>query len=284
MATSNQPTNNLKRILVIGAHPDDCEFKAAGVAQLWRQSGFDVRFVSVTDGSAGHHQTFGDELVSIRRKEAAAAARVLDVQHDVLQFRDGHLLPSLESRNQMIALIRKYQPDLVLTHRPNDYHPDHRYTSQLVCDAAYMVTVPAIVPDVPALRENPVIAYLSDHFEKPNPFCPTIVVDIEPVFDGVIDSLDCHRSQFYEWLAYNLKFEDDLPAESSQQREWLKEWMVRIIEPLADKYRDRLTNIYGATRAQQIRLVEAFEPCEYGSPMTAEKERELFPFLPKHGD
>jgi LmbE family N-acetylglucosaminyl deacetylase len=268
------------RILVIGAHPDDCDIAAGGVAALYRQLGHSVRFVSVTNGESGHHRIHGEVLADIRRKEATAAGELLGIRYDVLNHRDGYLLPTLEVRDEIIALIRDERPDLILTHRPNDYHPDHRYTSQLVCDAAYMVTVPAVVPDVPALRDNPVIAYVADDFLRPYPFSPTVVVDIEPVISSVIDLLDCHKSQFYEWLPYNFQVEDQVPDDAAARRDWMGEWYRRRIEPRADRFRDQLIATYGKEEGGRVRFVEAFEPCEYGSPLTEENRRKLFPFLP----
>lgn len=270
------------RVLVVGAHPDDCDIKAGGVAALYRQAGHDVRFVSMTNGESGHHRTCGEELAAIRREEAAAAGRALGIRYDVLNHRDGRLQPTLEARFELIGLIRQYQPDLVLTHRPNDYHPDHRYTSQLVCDAAYMVTVPPVVPEVPALRDNPVIAYLSDNFTRPYPFSPTIVLDIEPVIESVVDALHCHRSQFYEWLPYNHRHEAEVPAGESEKRTWLGEKFRARIAPLADRYRELLVAAYGEERGRTIRYIEAFELCEYGAPLTDENRGRLFPFLPKN--
>jgi LmbE family N-acetylglucosaminyl deacetylase len=268
-------------ILVVGAHPDDCEYRAGGVATLYRRGGHEVRFVSMTNGESGHQRLKGAELASLRKREAQAVADLLDIQYDVLDHRDGYLQPTLEIRDELIALIRDYRPDLILTHRPNDYHPDHRYTSQLVCDAAYMVTVPAVVPESPALRDNPVIAYLADEFERPYPFTPTVAVDIEPVFDSFIDQLDCHKSQFYDWLAWNHRYEDVLPDDDAGRRNWLAAKMEAQIAPLADKYRETLVEIYGEVRGRQIRYIEAFEPCEYGAPLTRKNRRRLFPFLPR---
>ncbi len=268
------------RILVIGAHPDDCDIKAGGVAALYRQDGHEVRFVSLTNGESGHHRLSGEKLATIRRQEAAAAGKVIGIQYDVLNNQDGYLLPSLPARLEIIALIRRCRPDLILTHRPNDYHPDHRYTSQLVCDAAYMVTVPPVVPEVPALREDPVIAYFSDGFTRPYPFSPTVVVDIEPVIEWVVDMLDCYKSQFYEWLPYNRRQEEVVPADTAARRRWLGEQFRAQIKPLAEKYREQLIHIYGEQQGRPIRYIEAFEPCEYGSPLTEQKRRQLFPFLP----
>ena len=194
----------MPKVLVIGAHPDDCELKAGGTARQWANRGFEVTFVSVTDGGAGHHTMMPAELIVRRRMEAAAAAEVLGVQSRVLDHHDGELLPTLEARLDIIRLIRQVRPDLVLTHRPNDYHPDHRYTSQLVQDAAYMVTVPRIAPDVPSLRMDPVFGYLSDSFTAPQPFRGDVIVPIDDVMEDVLAAIDCHASQFYEWLPFNM--------------------------------------------------------------------------------
>lgn len=267
------------RILIIGAHPDDCEIKAGGVTSLYRQAGHQVKFVSVTNGEAGHQRLQPSELAQVRRAETEAVAALMGIQYEVLGNRDGRLLPTLEARFELIALIRRYQPDLILTHRPNDYHPDHRATATLVCDAAYMVIVPHIVPEVPALRVNPVIAYLSDHFQRPVPFQPTVVVDVEPVLEQIVDQMVCHNSQFFEWLPYTMRQEISFPTESSK-RDYVRQFYRQFNGPLADRYRDLVIKTYGEERGRRIKLIEAFEPCEYGSPLTEENRSRLFPMIP----
>jgi LmbE family N-acetylglucosaminyl deacetylase len=258
------------RILIIGAHPDDCEIKAGGLTSLYRQAGHRVKFVSVTNGEAGHHKL---------APETDAVAALMGIEYEVMGNRDGRLLSTLEARFELIALIRRYQPDLILTHRPNDYHPDHRATSTLVCDAAYMVIVPHIVPEVPALRVNPVIAYLSDHFQRPVPFQPTVVVDVEPVLERIVDQMVCHSSQFFEWLPYTICEDVVFPTDASK-REYVKRFYAMFNGPLADRYRDLVIKTYGEERGRKIKYIEAFEPCEYGSPMTDEARRRLFPMVP----
>src|SRR5262245_25242878 len=174
------------RLLIIGAHPDDADYAAGGTAALYRAAGHVVQMVSMTNGDAGHQTLRGPELARRRRAEAEAAGAVIGATYTVLDNHDGQLLPTLENRCQVIRLIRSFGPDLVLTHRPNDYHPDHRYASQLVQDAAYMVTVPAIVPDTPHLPRDPVIAYLPDDFQKPYPFQATVVVDVGAALDPLL--------------------------------------------------------------------------------------------------
>ena len=268
------------RILVIGAHPDDCEIKAGGVTALYRAAGHHVKFVSVTNGEAGHQFRQPAELAALRRTETEAVAKLMGIEYEVLNNRDGRLLPTLEARFELIGLIRRYQPDLILTHRPNDYHPDHRATSTLVCDAAYMVIVPHIVPEVPALRVNPVIAYLSDHFQRPAPFAPTVVVDVEPVLETILDQLVCHRCQFFEWMPWTMCQEHTFPTEPAAQREAIREVYRQFNGPLADRYRDLVIQTYGEERGRKIRYIEAFEPCEYGSPLTDANKQTLFPMLP----
>ncbi len=271
------------RMLVIGAHPDDCEYKAGGLATLYRQSGHDVCFVSVTDGQSGHQTRYGPQLAAERREEAAASGRVVGLGYRVLSYPDGALQPTLQARDEIIRLIRQFDPDLVLTHRPNDYHPDHRTTSLLVCDASYLLTVPAIAPDTPALARMPVIMYLSDDFQRPYPFSPSVVVDVEPVLESIVDMLACHRSQFFDWLPYNRGELDQVPSDRKQQRQWLRAWILGIVAPLADRYREQIISAYGEDLGRQIRYIEAFETCEYGTPLSPELRRRLFAFLPDEG-
>ncbi len=273
------------RILAIGAHPDDVDIKVGGSAALWRKLGCEVLLISVTDGSGGHQTLRGKELALRRKAEAAQAGKVIDAEYRVLDFTDGALLPTLEARHEIIRLIRNFKPDLVLTHRPNDYHPDHRYTSILVQDAAYMVTVPAVCSDTPHLKHNPVFGYFADDFKKPNPFNADIVVDIEPVFSSVMSMLDCHISQFYEWLPYNGVFFETMPESCDDRKEWLQKWMTNLIEPMANRFRDLIIQTYGIEKGTSIKWIEAFEISEYGGKLDNAKKAWLFPFLsPNNND
>src|SRR5215213_9704254 len=166
------------RIICFGAHPDDCELKVGGTAALWAAQGHHVKLVSVTNGDIGHWREAGGPLARRRTAEVQKADRLLGVACEVLDVHDGELEPTLENRRTVTRLIREWNADVVLSHRPNDYHPDHRYTGVLVQDAAYMVTVPFFCPDVPYLTKNPVFLYYSDRFERPAPFRPDVVVDI----------------------------------------------------------------------------------------------------------
>ncbi|WP_255171472.1 PIG-L deacetylase family protein [Natrononativus amylolyticus] len=265
-------------VLVIGAHIDDCDIKVGGTASLWADRGHDVTFVSLTNGEAGHHEIGGLELTRTRRAEGRAAADVLGVDFVSLDIIEGKLRPTIENRNKVIRLIREHEPDLVLTHRPNDYHPDHRYGSDLVQDAAYMVTVPSICPDTPHLQYNPIICYLEDDFRKPYPFEADVVVDIDDAIERKLDAIHRHESQMYEWLPYNQNVLEEVPEGDEARREWLAETRAPDFEAVADRFREDLIERYGEERGSRVQYAEAFEECEYGGTMTAKHEELLFPF------
>lgn len=260
-------------ILVIGAHPDDCEYLAGGITCLYTRLGHKVKLVSLTNGDAGHLDTAGAHLAQRRRVEAAAAAKALGAESLVLDHHDGTLMPNLELRYEVIQMIRDFKADLVMSHRPNDYHPDHRYTGVVVQDAINMVIVGNLVPFSPPLRYIPVMIYLWDHFQKPYPFIPDVLVDIDEVYEQKIDALHCHTSQMYEFIFGKT----DIPLD--QRREWLKGKVEDDLVAPANLYREKLRSIYGNDKGDRIHYIEAFEVCEYGWPLTAEKRRWLFPFL-----
>ena len=149
------PNDGKLRIIVFGAHPDDAEYRGAGVAMKWAKLGHHVKLVSATNGDIGHWEMAGGPLAIRRKKEVLAVAQRLGVTNEVLDIHDGEIMPTLENRRTFTRLIREWNADVVITNRPNDYHPDHRYTSILVQDSAYMVAVPFFTAGVPPLRSNP---------------------------------------------------------------------------------------------------------------------------------
>ena len=264
------------QIIMIGAHPDDCDIKSGGTAALFVAMGHHVKFVSVTNGDAGHQSEGGGMLAKRRIAETKEVAKRLGVSYDVLDNHDGELLPTLEIRLQIIRKIREWKADVVIAPRSNDYHPDHRYTGVLVQDAAFMVGVPNIAPDTPPLRKNPVFLYFQDNFKKPNPFQADIAVDITSVIAKKLDGLDAHQSQFFEWLPWIGNYESEIPKDKAKQREYLLSKRVTKVNPEVKK---ALEKWYGKEKAEQINYAEAFEICEYGSIPTEAEIRRLFPML-----
>jgi LmbE family N-acetylglucosaminyl deacetylase len=265
------------RLLVLGAHPDDAEFHAGGLVCLYRQLGRPVKMVSVTDGGAGHHEKSAAELVPLRRAEAVAAGRVIGATYETWDFPDGRLLPTLEVRERIIREIRHYQPDLVLTHRPCDYHPDHRAVAQAVQDASYLVTIPLVAADVPALRCDPVVAYLPDLFTRPVPLRADHLVEVAPHLETIVQMLACHQSQVFEWLAFEGGILGSVPSAPRDRLAWLKTWYTQQIRPRADRYRDALIATLGEPRGREIDLIEMFEISEYASQPNEKRRDTLFP-------
>lgn len=277
LSPSSRDAGPRLNIIAFGAHPDDCDSRAGGVAAKYAALGHRVRFVSVTNGDAGHQTQGGGALAARRRAEAIEAGLRIGIEYVVLDNHDGELLPTLQVREQIIRQMREWDADLVLAPRPNDYHPDHRYTGILVQDAAYMVTVPNIAPDTPALRKNPVFMYFQDGFQKPAPFSPDIAVSIDDVIDKKLDMLDAHVSQMYEWLPWHAGTLDRVPADPVARKRWLGDQRTGDMTPAV---RSALVKWYGPERAKGIQQAEAFEICEYGARPSEADLRRLFPFFP----
>jgi LmbE family N-acetylglucosaminyl deacetylase len=277
-AVNAQQDSGKIRIIMFGAHPDDCDEKSGGTAALFAQMGYAVKFVSVTNGDAGHQTLKGQELAKRRYAETQEIARRLGITYDVLDNHDGLLMPTLEVRLQIIRKIREWNADIVMAPRPNDYHPDHRYTGVLVQDAAYMVAVPNIAPETPASSKNPVFLYFEDHFQRPNPFRPDIAVDITSTYDKKIAGLDAHVSQMYEWLPWIGGYLVEVPQGKEDRIIWLSKRTAGTINP---QTRASLVKWYGKEHADKVKYAEAFEICEYGAQPNDERIRKLFPMLGK---
>jgi LmbE family N-acetylglucosaminyl deacetylase len=265
------------RLLVLGAHPDDAEYHAGGLATVYRRLGHVVKLVSVTDGSSGHHVRPPEEMIGLRRAEAAAAGAVIGATYITWDFPDGTLEPNLDVRWRIIREIREFRPDLVLTHRTCDYHPDHRAVGQAVQDASYLVTVPNVLREVPALRRDPVVAYLPDLFTRPAPLRPDVVLDVADHLSTIARMLACHRTQLFEWLAYEEDILDTVPADEAGKQAWVEQWVDRHIAPRAERFRGELTKAIGKEQADALKFIELYEISEYARQPTNEQIARLFP-------
>jgi N-acetylglucosamine malate deacetylase 1 len=261
------------RLLVLGAHPDDAEIHAGGLIARHAALGGTIRMVSLTDGRSGHHEIPPDDLVTIRREEARASGQIIGADAVTWDFPDGGLQADLALRAAVIREIRSFQPDLVLTHRLWDYHPDHRAVAQAVQDACYLVTVPHIAADVPALRRDPVVAYMVDLFTRPQPFEPHVLLDVTAELDTIVRMMACHASQVFQWLPYHDGLLDSLPDNESARLEWLKAWYLMIGEGRKQRFSSQMVG-RGAGVANAI---EAYEISEYARPLVREERDKLFP-------
>jgi N-acetylglucosamine malate deacetylase 1 len=274
------PDDGKLRIICFGAHPDDCELQAGGTAAMWAAAGHHVKFVSVTNGDIGHWREAGGPLARRRKAEVEAAAKVLGIATEVLDIHDGELMPTLENRRTITRLIREWHADIIMSHRPNDYHPDHRYTGVLVQDTAYMVAVPYFCPDVPPLKSNPVFLFYPDSFQKPQPFRPDIAVSIDSVMEKKLDALATLESQFYEGGALgSAALIPNDPDKQAERRKTVRANFARRNEALAQRFGDKLTEWYGKDRSAKMKYAEAFEVCEYGRQPDKKELTRLFPFF-----
>jgi len=282
-ADTLHPDDGKLRIIQFGGHPDDCEIRAGGVGAMWAALGHHVQFVSLTNGDIGHWQMAGGPLAKRRAAEVKAAGEVLGIERSItLDIHDGELMPTLQNRKTLTRLIRRWDADIVIGHRPNDYHPDHRYTGILMQDAAYMVTVPFFCPDVPPIRSNPVFLYSYDRFQRPAPFRADVVVAIDGVIDKKVDALMKIESQFIEGGCGGFRYPlPDEPGAREKRRRDRRESFKRRFAAIADRHRDKLIALYGQERGKQVRYAEAFEVCEYGRRPSEKDLRRLFPFFPE---
>ncbi|NIA16621.1 MAG: PIG-L family deacetylase [Nitrospiraceae bacterium] len=264
-----------------GAHPDDAEVYAGGTCAKWAAAGHQVLLVSMTNGDIGHHEMAGGALARRRATEAHVSARRAGVSSLLLDYHDGEFEPTLAARKRVVEIIREFEADIVLTHRPNDYHPDHRYTSIAVQDAAFMVTVPHFCPGVSALTKNPVFLFLMDSFQKPTPFVPDIAVDVSDAMDVKWSMLDAMESQMYEWLPWLDGSIDTVPESPDERRQWLEIAWEDFFRAPAKTGRAALERWYGKRTAAKVRYAELFEICEYGHQPSQEEIKRLFPFFPR---
>ena len=281
-APAPDATDGKLRIICFGAHPDDNEFRAGGVAAMWAAQGHHVKFVSCTNGDIGHWGMAGGPLAQRRTAEVKRCAEIFGIETEVLDIHDGEIMPTLENRRKIVRLIREWGADIVMCHRPNDYHPDHRYTAMLVQDAGYMVTVPYFCPDVPYLKRNPVFLFYQDRFQKPNPFAADIAVGIDSVIDKKLDAAIALASQTLEGGCNgdeSLYPEND-PAKRKAREQEVRQNFDRRFASTANRFRKELADWYGQEQAKKIKYAEAFEICEYGRHPSKQEIRKLFPFFP----
>ena len=276
-AASAQTEQGRLRIIAFGAHPDDNELKAAGVAALWAAEGHAVKFVAMTNGDVGHFEMAGGPLALRRKAEVEECARQLGIETQVLDIHDGELMPTLENRRTVARLIREWQADIVLAHRPYDYHADHRYTGVLVNDAAVVVVAPFFTPDTPPVQRNPVILYYSDGFQKPYPFEPTMVVGIDGAAEKKWSCIEAMPSQFGDRDSWQARTRPDVPPGDAERQAFLLEGVKQRSAAVAEQYRERLAELYGLDAAGTIRYAEAFELSEYGRQVSEEELKGMFP-------
>ncbi len=186
------------QVLAFGCHPDDIEVACAGTMAKYVKEGHKVTVCHVANGNLGHEIIKPDELREMRRKEAQNAGALAGIE--VLTCDIGDVIVysgQKEQRDKVVDIIRKVQPDVIITHSPNDYMPDHVAVSQLVFDASFAASVPHYETSVPGAAKITPIYYM-DTLAGVN-FMPTEYVDISDTIDLKLEMLECHVSQM-KWM------------------------------------------------------------------------------------
>ena len=265
------------RVIAFGAHPDDAELKAAGVASLWSQRGAKVKLVAMTNGDVGHFEQAGGPLAKRRKAEVQECAKQFGSAVDVLDIHDGELMPTLENRRTVARLIREWQADIVMGHRPNDYHPDHRYVGTAARRHGRRRGRAVLRARHAADARNPVYLYYSDGFQHPYPFRADIVVSIDAVAEKKWACISAMPSQFGDADSWQARTRPDVPKEPADRAAFLLNVVKQRDEALANQYRSQLIALYGEQRGKQVKYAEAFQINQYGRQPSAAELRKMFP-------
>jgi LmbE family N-acetylglucosaminyl deacetylase len=152
--------NTRLRVLAVGAHPDDVEFRCGGTLAKYVAAGHHVTMCYATTGDKGHLQIPPAELAKVREQEARAAAAVIGADVIWMGYPDGELYVIPETRMAFLDMIRQANADIILTHCREAYHPDHVAVSELVFAANYLSTVPHLKTAHPAIDHVPPIYHM----------------------------------------------------------------------------------------------------------------------------
>jgi LmbE family N-acetylglucosaminyl deacetylase len=235
--------------------------------------------ITVTNGDRGHffeeYKTRPHLLASRRLEEARKAAAAIGADSRTLNLHDGGVYVNEENTMAMVRLLRELQPDLVLFNRNVDYHRDHRYASQLVLDATFMLTVPLYCPETPALKQMPVFAYWFDRFTEGQPFRADILVPTDSVLKEKADVGQEHISQFFEWLPWHAGRYDEVPQDPAERRKGIEEMVRGRGEWVRNHIPEEIVQKWAPGR--EIRCCEAFQISEYGHTPDEAALGRLFP-------
>ena len=264
-------------VIAFGAHPDDAELKFAGTGTLFAAQGAKVKLVALTNGDVGHFSMAGGPLAQRRKAEVEACHKALGVDTDVLDIHDGELMPDLETRKKVANLIREWQADIVLSHRPWDYHPDHRAVGKLAEDAAVVVAAPYFAPYTPPTKGNPIFLFYSDNFKKPYPFDPILAVGFDAVAQKKWDCISALPSQFGDADSWQARYGRNVPTDEAGRKAYLIEGVKQRNVDVANQFRDLLVKLYGEQKGKAIKYAEAFELNQYGANATQDQLKGMFP-------
>ena len=189
-------------ILAIGAHPDDIEQSCGGTLAKYAKQGHKIFTATATNGNIGSATLPKDEIAAIRKEEARRAAAIIGAEYICLDYNDEMFFEDIDARINFINLVRYCKADIILTHNPQDYNPDHELTSKIINDIAVMIPIAKIETKSKPYDKIPNIVY----FEPVHGlgFIPTEYVDITDVMETKMEMCLQHKSQI-TWMQDNYK-------------------------------------------------------------------------------
>ena len=203
-------------ILAIGAHPDDIEISCGGTLAKYAKLGHKVFTATATNGNVGSATLPMEQIAAVRKEEARRAAAVIGAEYICLDYDDEMFFEDRAARIAFIDLVRYCKADIILTHNPEDYNPDHELTSKIINDIAVMIPVAKIETRNKPYDKIPIIAY----FESTNGlgFVPTEYVDITETMELKMAMCREHKSQV-QWMQDNYK-----DAIGNEKRDFLEDY------------------------------------------------------------
>ncbi|WIY53866.1 PIG-L deacetylase family protein [Devosia sp. YIM 151766] len=260
-------TKQLK-VLVIEAHPDEAEMYAGGTAALLADRGAAVKFMSLTNGDAGHHEMSREALKRRRAREAFKAADLLSVlDYEILDNHDGELFSDLPLRKAVLRAICRWRADIVITfHDECEGHFDNRVAARVVREAVDFCTNDNVVDLVPALTQAPICLRMTDYGAIPT-HKHDIVVDVTDSIERKLRACAAHATQFLEFSPYERGFLNEAPKEgdwASERPFVLKHWPEFMYA--VDGMKPALQAKYGRT----AEFAESFDLAGYGRAVSIE--------------
>ncbi len=199
---------NIKKVLAVGAHPDDIEFIAGGTLALLSQKGYEIHIATICSGNMGTKSYNPRDIAEIRFKEATESAKIIGASYESLGESDLRVIFDNRTRSKVVEIIRRTEPDIVFTNFPQDYMPDHEITADLVWDACFNASVPN---------------YFTD---EANPAKPTDKVPFLYYGDGImgLDRFGAKiRLDFYVDISSVIETKEKMLMKHESQRSWLKD-------------------------------------------------------------
>lgn len=253
-------------VIVIVAHPDEGEIYVGGTAYLFSRLGHRVKFLSLTNGDAGHYAMAPEALAAKRRQEAMSAKAVLGLSdYEILEVHDQYLANTDAIRRQVIDRIRAWEADVVFSYYPIDGgHVDNMCAGRIVRDA-----VPSL-----AMTPMPVCLYVRDYFTAEFSYIADIAVPVDHVWETKLRACACHESQVCDAIPHEMGILEVVRADPERRQKFIYDNTYAFTRK-TPSIKPALQKWFGQARAEAVKYVEAFEIAEFGRQATDQEVVQL---------